>query len=73
MNIPILRTEMTGLTALPVAYLEKLRLRQTVEKVGMDSIDFEGLQGVFDLEWYKVFFVDSRLGRLKKQRKLSEN
>lgn len=73
MNIPILRTEMTGLTALPVAYLEKSRLRQTVEKVGMDSIDFEGLQGVFDLEWYKVFFIDERLRKLASKRRLSEN
>jgi len=64
---------MKGLTALPVAYLEKSRLKQTVEKVGMDSIDFEGLQGVFGSKWYKVFFVDFRLGKLKKQRRLSEN
>ena len=76
MNSPILRTEMKGLTALPVEYLEESRLRQTVEKVGMDAIEFgekkEGA-GKFYEDWYRVFFIDSRLSVLKGKRRLEIN
>ncbi len=39
----------------------------------MESIDFEGFQGVFGSKWYEVFFVDFRLGKLKEQRRLEIN
>jgi len=50
-----MNSEIIRITALPVVYLEESRLRQTVEKVGMNSIDFESKEPIFNPEWYKVF------------------
>ena len=66
---------MIGLSALPTGYFPKGRLLQTIERVGIDSIEF-GLdnRGIFNEKWYgKSFFIDSRLGKLKEKRRLEIN
>jgi len=73
MNNAFVGVGINGISAIPVTSLEEYRLPEIVEKVGMNSIEFSGPQGVFGSRWYKVFFIDSRLRELKKQRRLSEN